>query len=181
MKVSKDITLRKFKTRDAKDFFEIAGNKEVNKSLTYPLHKNVGDTKFVIKNIFKKSKGPYSNLAIVLNKKVIGEISLFKKEQGYELGYQLNQQYWGKGIMTEVINSLLTEFFTTNPEDEVYVTAYKENKRSRALFKKFHFQKTDIKTYIYREEKIDDGTFMWKTNKTTWNNLKSKEKNSRMI
>lgn len=168
MKVNKDIKLRRIRVSDAKDFFEITGDKEVNKFLSYPLHKSSDDTKFVIKNIFKKEKGPYSHTVIVMNKKVIGEVGLKKRNEGYELGYQLNRKYWGKGVMTKVITSLLNNFFKKNPSTDIYVTAYKDNKRSRALFQKFPFRKTNIKTYTFRNEKNDDGTFMWKIDKKTW-------------
>lgn len=110
------LMLRPLSMADADDMFEYAGKPE-NLIYIFPAHKNLADTRLAIATLFMKA--PLGKWAIELKseQKMIGTIDFVKldeKNRTAELGYALNQTYWGQGLMTEVVRTLtdmsLTEF-----------------------------------------------------------------------
>lgn len=108
------LILRKAKIEDAEDiFYNYASKDKVTKFLSWKSHKKIDETKsylnnFVISNYDKE----YYNWFIVTkdSNKVQGCISVvkFDKEKKYaELGWNLNDKYWGQGIMPEAATAVL--------------------------------------------------------------------------
>ncbi|MBI9015124.1 MAG: GNAT family N-acetyltransferase [Clostridiales bacterium] len=70
-----------------------------------------------------------------------------------EIGYDLNEAFWGKGYMEEAVRAIID--FVTQKKwlKQVDACIYFENKRSISLVEKLGFKLTDTKYDVFRGEK----------------------------
>ncbi|MDD6772312.1 GNAT family N-acetyltransferase, partial [Inconstantimicrobium porci] len=114
------VILRRFKEEDIKDLNEYCSQEGVGEMAGWKHHKSMLESKSIL-NMFMKSREQYA-IVYKENNKVIGHIGIHKdSEEGRadtkELGYVLNKDYWGKGIMTEVVQAVLEYLFKGNVVD----------------------------------------------------------------
>ena len=76
---------------------------------------------------------------------LIGVVSIEMRNDRPELGYWLNRQYWGHGIMTEAVNAVLTAFFDTQPDALLHSGVIADNPASLKLQDKLGFSVTGVK------------------------------------
>lgn len=99
--------LRPLTITDANDVFEWVGNPIVNRYMPYSLYQNIDQVKEWIQSLVED----HNEFAFYLKtaKKVIGSGSISGDEQGkiYELGYNLNLNYWGNGYATEASKAMI--------------------------------------------------------------------------
>ena len=91
-------------------------------------------------------------VAVVLkaDNKVIGTISLQKRPwhtypidrtlQGREYGFDLNQNYWGRGLMPEAVTALTEHCFANLHYDFLSAGHFQGNTRSEGAIRKCGFQ-----------------------------------------
>lgn len=110
------LILRKFKIEDAEGMYNNwATDFESNKYLSWDLHKNIDETKNLIKMwIDEYDRGSY-NWVVELKdtKEIIGNISavhFHKKDLNCEIGYCYGSKYWGNGYATEALEKVI-DFF----------------------------------------------------------------------
>lgn len=113
------LILRKFKIEDADGMYNNwASDAECSKYLAWDVHKNVEETKLIIRSWIKGYEDGCYNWIVELKDthEVIGSIcvvTMIKKHSTAELGYCYGSKYWGNGYATEalraVIEYLLTE------------------------------------------------------------------------
>lgn len=108
------LILRPITLDDATDLFEYASDPE-NTKMTFPTHKSIGETEWVIANLFMSA--PLGNFAIELkeNGKMIGtcDLRVNEGEKSAELAYAINKKYWGQGYAPEAANKLVELAFDT--------------------------------------------------------------------
>lgn len=110
------LTLRPFREDDAEAMFENwASDPEVTKFLTWTPHKNVEETRSLLKLWEEEGKRTdVYHWAIELNGELIGDVNIMavneKNERGVT-GYCLAKKHWGKGIMTEAYAEVLRFLF----------------------------------------------------------------------
>ena len=101
------LILRPLTKEDAQDVFEWCSDPIVNKYLPYTLYENVNQVEEWIESI----KDEENTFAFVLKDsgKVIGSgsISMDTERNAYELGYNINRNYWNKGYTTEASKGLI--------------------------------------------------------------------------
>ena len=102
------LLLRPLSMGDAPDMFDYASQAD-NLVYVFPKHDNIAQTRLTIANMFMKV--PLGKWAIEhkADHKMIGTITfvkLDKKNRSAEIGYVLNQRYWGQGLMTEVVKTI---------------------------------------------------------------------------
>ncbi len=110
------LILRPWQESDLADFFEYASVDGVGQMAGWLPHKNMEESQMIL-NMFIAGK---KTLALELkeNGKVIGSIGLedidFRDAehlQGREIGYALSKAYWGRGLMPEAVNAVITYCF----------------------------------------------------------------------
>ncbi|GHU36120.1 N-acetyltransferase [Bacilli bacterium] len=110
------LVLRPLSMTDAEDMFDYA-SKPDNLVYVFPAHHNLAETRLTIATLFMKA--PLGKWGIELKSEaaMIGTVTFVKldeKARTAEIGYTLNQKYWGQGLMTEAVRTLaeisLTEF-----------------------------------------------------------------------
>lgn len=102
------LLLRPVTLCDAQDMFDYTKNWE-NLRFLFPPHFSIEETQFLIATQFMKKPLGKWGIELKSEHKMIGTISLNKSSKGSqvkEVGYVLNQAYWGQGLMTEVLTVL---------------------------------------------------------------------------
>ena len=154
------LILREWKETDLDDFFEYASVDGVGQMAGWQPHKNIEESKFILDMFIRESK----TFAVVLkeNNKAIGsvgienlsaEISGYENLVGRELGYVLNKDYWGQGLMPEAVKAVITYCFDTAGCDYLLCSCSPVNTQSARVMEKcgFHFVMDKMRT-------LTDGT-----------------------
>lgn len=143
---------------DAKSLYEYAKNPNVGPIAGWAPHKSVEESKEILNDIFI----PAEAWAIrdKYNNKVIGTIALESDKYrpdtlSKEIGYSLDETYWGKGIMTEAAKAVIDFGFQELNLEVIGICTGEVNKRSQRVIDKcgFKYEGTIRKTY-----KIFDGS-----------------------
>lgn len=100
--------IRKWELSDASALAAAVNNKKVQDNLrdglSYPYTAKDG-TEY-ISEVLKADKNKVFAFAVTADSKVIGSIGAFRRENIHsltaELGYYLAEEYWGKGVMTDM-------------------------------------------------------------------------------
>lgn len=140
------LILRDWKETDSRDLYEYAKSELVGPNAGWPQHKNEEQSKDVIK-MFIRNNDSY---AIVLKEenKVIGGIGLHERKPDEslsnlnqrEIGYVLNPEYWGQGIVPEAVNCLIKYGFDELNLDLVWCGHYDFNLKSKRVVEKCNFK-----------------------------------------
>ncbi len=152
------LLLTPWKKKDAADLYAYAKNPNVGPHAGWKPHADVRESKRIIKKIFMPSQ-----VWAIRDKetgKVIGSIGLDEDKyrpriNSRELGYSMDEAYWGKGLMTEAAKEVIRYGFDTLKLDIICICTGPENKRSQSVIRKCGF------TYegtLRRAYKIYDGT-----------------------
>ena len=101
--------LRKVEENDAEEMYKILSDKDVNANLNMEIHKDISDTKKLIKEYLEENEiGNKYPFAILdkNSKKFLGvfliKLDLFD-EDCFEFTIYISKDEWGKGIYTEVL------------------------------------------------------------------------------
>lgn len=161
MDVSKEINaiieterllLREFNINDAQAMFNNwANDLEVTQYMTWNPHKDVNETKMIIRKWLAEYKKENTyRFAIVLkpSNELIGSIDVVDYVNGNpEIGYCLSRKHWNKGYMTEALNSFI-DFLFKQGFKEIVIEAMVENLASNRVIEKCGF------TFTHQEGKI---------------------------
>ncbi|MBI9071821.1 MAG: GNAT family N-acetyltransferase [Melioribacteraceae bacterium] len=145
------------------DIFEYAQDPEVSKFLTWTPHKNISETKEFIEaalSAYVKKIMFVWVIELKETKKVIGTISLinfFPVHASCEVGYALSQKYWGKGIMTEVLNAVVRFCFEQIMINRIEAHSFVANIASQQVLKKcgFEYEGTLREKMIIKNKFVD--------------------------
>jgi putative acetyltransferase len=135
------IILRDLELNDANDMYEYAKDDRVGPSAGWPPHINIEETENVIQKLIESKEvwGIYYKE----KQKLIGIFGVhFGKypitdTKVHALGFELNPDYWGKGIMKMACDLVLEYVFSKEEVLEVYANHFNYNKRSGSFIKKY--------------------------------------------
>lgn len=168
--------IRKWELSDAKDLAAALSNKKVQDNLRdglpYPYTEQNG--KDFISTMLSADENETFAFAITVDNTVIGSIGIFRQEnihrQTAELGYYIAEEYWGKGIMTEVVRQICEYVFSESDIIRIYAEPFAYNIASCRVLEKVGFQYEgtlrsnavkngkviDMKMYSLLKEEIKD-------------------------
>lgn len=152
------ILLRPVRLHDAADMHEYASNEE-NTRYVFERHESLEQTKQNIALFFLTQ--PLGKFAIehCQSKKMIGTIDLRVSEQQKrgELGYILNQKFWGNGYMTEAAQAVLALAFEKLALQKVFSMHDIENPASGQVMLRLGMQKEGIlrKHEMHKGKRVD--------------------------
>ncbi len=111
------LILRPIQLDDDKDMYEYCSDDEVVKYLWFEKHDSVEFSRYIIEKLYmnRNNVGIPEPYAIVLKStnKMIGTIDVnqvYFNEVGV-IGYVINKDYWGKGYVTEALETLISILF----------------------------------------------------------------------
>lgn len=151
---TKRLILRAFQKNDVNDFYEYAKVEGVGEAAGWSHHQDIDESKRILKLFMEEKK----TFAVVYkdNQKVIGSIGLeevreldesFDLLRGREIGYVLNKDYWGQGLMSEAVQEVMRYCFEDLQVDFLTCGYFIENKRSKSVNEKMGFDY--YKDYIH--------------------------------
>ena len=148
-----NILLKEFDCDDIKRLYEIGSNPNMCKYLNWGPYKNINEAILIAKEIFLKrpEEGLPVGYSIFYKNYMVGMIDFHtyhKNDNSIEIGYFLDENYWGLGIMTKSLKKCIEYTFNNLKVDRIILSALKENERSLKLINKFNFK--------YLEEKMID-------------------------
>jgi putative acetyltransferase len=140
------LLLRGFTPEDAAELYEYAKNPNVGPHAGWKPHESIDESLEIITDLFLVK---YHIWAIVdkASGKMIGSIGLEEdsKRPGtgcMELGYAMDEGFWGRGLMTEAAEAVIRCGFLTMELPAVSIYHYPANHRSKRVIEKcgFHFE-----------------------------------------
>lgn len=101
------LTLRPMTETDGEAVFLWTGDPAVNRYMPYPVHKNIEETRAWLRSL--QGKTEEFGFCLKGTGQLIGAGSIKYREEfdAFEIGYNLNRDYWGMGYATEAAKALL--------------------------------------------------------------------------
>jgi ribosomal-protein-alanine N-acetyltransferase len=140
------LVLRPWALDDVNDFYEYASIDGVGQVAGWIPHKNKEESLKILKMFIEEKK----TFAITYNDKVIGSLGIEKYKEkelpeydskfGREIGYVLSKDYWGKGIMPEVVNEVIRYLFEEENLDFIVCGHFTDNNQSKRVQEKCGFK-----------------------------------------
>ncbi|WP_412988508.1 GNAT family N-acetyltransferase [Pediococcus siamensis] len=141
------LTLRPFAAMDLRELRPIVENPLVAEMAGFKVANNSFESSYFLQQL------RHSNIwAVTLTESaaLIGSVGLYavadKNQEPdpfkLELGYMLNQGYWGNGYMKEAVGGVLQETFAQNQTYGILASTYATNVRSIAILTHLGFEKT---------------------------------------
>lgn len=140
------ISIRKWKTTDAKALAHALSNKKVMNNLRdglpYPYTEQ--DALDYINFVLNADENETFAYAIDVDGTAVGSIGAFRQgnihSRTAELGYYLSEEYWGKDIMTEAVRLLCKKIFNETDILRIFAEPFAYNIGSRRVLEKAGFQ-----------------------------------------
>ncbi|MGN0658146.1 MAG: GNAT family N-acetyltransferase [Emergencia sp.] len=156
------LTLSMFTPDDAEDVYEYAKNPNVGPPAGWAPHGSVEESRQVIEEIFMppeawavRIKNPDGSRSPVKGVIALEPDRLRPEANSRELGYNLAEDCWGKGYMTEAAKEVIRFGFEELGLDQIGICTSRTNRRSQRIIEKcgFTYEGTLRRTY-----RIYDGT-----------------------
>ena len=141
------LILGQWKETDLNDFFEYASVDGVGQMAGWQPHKSLEESAAILKMFIEERK----TFAVVLKEsnKVIGSVGIeklsteidgYENMTGREIGYVLNKDYWGQGLMPEAVKAVTGYCFETAGCDYLLCSCSPENRQSARVMEKCGFR-----------------------------------------
>ena len=153
--------LREEQEDDVYSFFSYYSKPEVHKYILCNIPKTLDEAKhdfYYWKNSFIRGEGAYFAIAQKIDNKMIGSIGLTglnTYHKRIEISYDLDSQYWNRGIMTQALRKICDYGFYEFKVNRIEASVVPENSVSRKLLEKNGFE---FEGYL-RQHRIHYGKF----------------------
>ena len=138
--------IRKWELSDAKDLASALSNKKVQDNLRdgLPFPDTEKDGADYISAMLSADERQTFAFAITVDNKVIGSIGVFRQGNIHrltaEMGYYIAEEYWGNGIMTEIVKQTCKYVFENSDIIRIYAEPFAMNIASCRVLEKAGFQ-----------------------------------------
>ncbi|HZI52697.1 MAG TPA: GNAT family N-acetyltransferase [Chitinophagaceae bacterium] len=139
------LVLRQLEMKDDHQIFFLRSDEVVNKYLVAPIAKSIGDARDFIRkinNVVANNESVYWGLTVKDNNKLIGTICIWNidwEENKAEIGYVLNPDLQGKGLMQEAVAAVIEYGFQQMKLQCLDAVLHPDNKRSILLLERNGF------------------------------------------
>lgn len=152
------LILRQITEEDAEDLFINFSNAEVMKHYGSEPLENIEEVRGLIHSFhlgFNDHKGIRWGIQLKNKKSLIGTVgfhAVSSKHRRAEIGYELNQSYWGQGIAKEAIAMAVEYGLKEMNLKRIGAIVFLENRPSNELLLKLGFQKEGIlRSYLIQD------------------------------
>lgn len=143
--ITERLVLRPWNEMDAEALYQYAKNPLVGPSAGWPIHKDVEDSRQIIKHVLsaegtfavvlKETKQPIGSIGLMTGIQSNLEIS---KQQG-EIGYWIGVSYWGRGLIPEAVKEVLRYGFEEKQLNSIWGGYFDGNAKSKRVLEKCGF------------------------------------------
>ncbi len=147
------LILRRIKKCDLNDVYEYAKNPNVSKYLLWSPHPSLEYTEHylaLVDKMYRKRQFYDYGIELIESGKMIGTCgftSINLRDNSAEIGYVLNESYWGQRYAKEAVLKIIDFASQELKLDTLYAEFISENERSRALLSSLGFFEAAGKTY----------------------------------
>lgn len=160
---TKRLYLRQILLSDAKDIHFYLSDGEVRKYMGIHPYESIQDTYKEIQwydRIFQTKTGVRWGITLDDEPAIIGScgfMNISKPNMRAEIGYELNKNYWGKGIASEALAAIIKYGFEEMMLNRIEALIEPENAASIKIIENFSFlQEGLLREYEYGAGKFDD-------------------------
>jgi RimJ/RimL family protein N-acetyltransferase len=135
------------------DFYSYARKPNIGPAAGWSPHANINESEFILQS-FIESKTEWA-IIHKKDKKMIGTIGIRNSNKSgtyYEVGYVLDDIYWGQGLMTEGVLAVLKYLFINKKQDKVYCGYFENNIRSARVQEKLGFKFLEVFEHTDKQE-----------------------------
>lgn len=137
------LLLRPFRESDAEAFFKCCQNPNIGNNAGWKPHGYLEESQEILRSVFISQSGIWA-ITLKEDGRLIGSVGIIpdpKREnpQARMLGYWLDESHWGKGYMTEAVQSVLDYGFNTLQLSLITANCYPHNERSQQVLKRHGF------------------------------------------
>ncbi|MDD4124177.1 MAG: GNAT family N-acetyltransferase [Eubacteriales bacterium] len=165
--------IRPFNINDLNDFYEYAAQPDVGPNAGWKPHESLEEALEILERF---SANPQENaLVFKENNKVIGAAGVYNDDanKSVMIGYVMNHDYWGRGLMTEAVKAVINEVFSAAETKNVVIKHFPFNSRSKRVIEKCGLKHIKNETGTFTRY---DGTALdecvWNISREEW--IKSK-------
>lgn len=111
------LRLRRLQMRDAADIYRYSRDAEVARHVLWDAHRSIGDSRSYLRYMLRRYRNhePASwGIEWKATGEIIGTIGFMwiqTDNNAAEVGYSLNRDFWGRGIMTEALRAVIAHGF----------------------------------------------------------------------
>ena len=140
----KRCTIRDCRLSDAESLAKHANNRNVSIKLRdrFPYPYTIEDAKSFLERVVAK-EGPEQIFCIDIDGSLVGTIGLHRGQDVHrltaEMGYWLSEEFWGKGIMTEVVRAFVDYCFEKFSLTRMFASTHATNPASASVLEKAGF------------------------------------------
>ncbi len=144
---TKRLILRRMTSKDAETLFKFWSDNEVTKYMNMNSFVNIEQASYMINflnNLFKNKEGIRWGIIRKKDNTLIGTCGFntwVKRSSRGEIGYELGQEYWGKGYATEALKEVIRFGFEETLLNRVDAYVVPEATRSIRVLEKLDFSK----------------------------------------
>lgn len=146
------LVLREITIDDANWYLEHFSRKEIVHGQGFPAPKGIKKAREELQlyfvDLFKNRNGFRWGIELKDEGRLIGSCGFYKwlRPDGRqaEIGYDLDREYWGKGIMTEALTAIIDFSFRRMKLNRIELLAMPRNQRSQGLAIKLGFKKEGV-------------------------------------
>ena len=156
------LRIRQLQAEDANEIFKLRSDERVNRFIGRPDCKSIEEANAFINKInrsISNNESMYWGIALKENNKLVGTICLWNLQpENYrsEIGYELQPEFWGKGIMREAMATVLNYAFETVRLHSIEANTDPDNYQSASVLEKNGF----IKEGHFKESIYDGAKFI---------------------
>lgn len=147
------VTVRKQKVSDAKRFYEILNNPNFIYFQDVCPESVEAERKFLLQNNDKRKRNYSYNYSILYNGKLVGGCGIkIDQHRNFigEIGYFIDEAYWGKGIATKAVKLLEKIGFTELGLKRIIIIMNTKNVASRKVAIKCGYKKEGVMQKIVK-------------------------------
>lgn len=141
-----DISIREWKIEDAEQLKNAINNEKILDNLRdgIPYPYTLENAKEFITQTLNAPVNSQYSWAILVDNNVIGSVGVFRKDNIHcytaEIGYYIAEEYWGKGIMTQVIKEVCKYIFENTDIIRIFAEPFSYNVASCKVLEKAGFE-----------------------------------------
>jgi len=154
-----NIAIRTWRIEDASNLAQALNNKKIHENLRdgLPFPYTTSDAEDYISAMLSADSDSVYAWAITVDAVAVGSIGAFRKDNIHrltaEMGYYLAEEYWGKGVMTEVIKQACHYIFENTNIVRIFAEPHASNIASCRVLEKAGF----VYEGTLRKNAIKDG------------------------
>jgi RimJ/RimL family protein N-acetyltransferase len=142
--------LRPPEPRDAEDIFRGIANFNVVRMLDNPPwpYELAHAEAFIARANEARASGEELHLAVTIDDRAIGIVSIRQRNGAPHLGYWLAEPHWGRGYTTEAARALIRHFFAERDDDRLTSGALADNTASIKILTALGFEEVGRGTFF---------------------------------